>query len=62
MLREIFGFFVGLFRRNSNHRNTEQQLNNIEAQNETNKNVIEYRNSAIEAFVPNGAENIVISG
>lgn len=62
MLREIFGFFVGLFRRSSNHRNTEQQLNNIETQNETNKNVIEYRNNAIEAFVPNGAENIVVSG
>lgn len=62
MFRAIIGFFVGLFRRGSNRRNTQQQLDNIEVQNETNKNIVEYRNNAIEAFVPNGTDNIVVSG
>lgn len=62
MLRAIFGFLVGIFRRRAIRRNTARQLDNIDFQNETNKNVIEYRNCAIEAFVQNSNENVVVSG
>ncbi len=63
MFRAIIGFFVGLFRRNSRRRDTDRQIDNIENQNDGNKNVAEYRNGPIEAFLPERtSENIVVSG
>lgn len=63
MLRAIIGFFAGLFRRRSNRRNSENYLREIGQQNDSNKNVIEYRAVPIEAFLPDDpAENAIISG
>lgn len=59
----IIGFFVGLFRRNSQRNNTNRQLDNISRQNDQRKNVISYRSCPVEAFVPRGRnDNIVASG
>lgn len=63
MCRHIIGFFVGLSRRRSRRRDNDNQLDGIDNQNDLNKNVGEYGNSPIEAFITNSTtENIVISG
>lgn len=63
VLSAIFGFIFGTFRRSSQRRNTNRQLDNIDIQNENQKNVINYRNCPIEAFLSSDRiENIVCSG
>ncbi len=63
ILGAILGFIFGLFRRSSQRRNRDRALDNIDVQNETSRNVIQYRACPIENFVPREtAENIVVSG
>lgn len=59
----IFGFIIGLFRRKSQRRRMNRQLDSLDVQNENQKNVVNYNNCPIEAFLSNDRiENIVVSG